>query len=162
MSKKKNSAKKIVLKLRDIRREKGMSINDVASKVGVGYQTIGRVERGETQMTVENLYKISKVLNVPLSKLLGEESIADFSDGLCEDKPKSTDVYTIPVIYDEFEHLCNKYKISVENQVKVYLATTVFKAIQDIHINARDEKDMVKAFFRAFDAIFERLVLIQG
>lgn len=50
---------KVLLKLRDVRRAKGMSLNSLAEKVGIDYQRVGRIERGETQMTVDMLSKIS-------------------------------------------------------------------------------------------------------
>jgi transcriptional regulator with XRE-family HTH domain len=158
MPKKDSIKQQLIMKLKNIRREKGLSLHALADKVGMGYQTVGRVERGETQMTVDMLCKLAKVLNVPVSTLFNDEDIEDLSEGL-KSKPKETNVYIISDIYKEVEKLCAKYNISVANDVKVGLAAVIFKSIQDIHINVTDEKEMVLAFFQGFDAIFERLVL---
>ncbi|MGD9152204.1 MAG: helix-turn-helix transcriptional regulator [Gammaproteobacteria bacterium] len=161
MSKTNNSNAKLVLKLRNIRREKGLSIHDLANKAGIGYQKVGRVERGETQISVEMLHRLAKVLNVPYSQLLEEEGVKKLENDLREKKAKETNVYIIPSIYKEIEKLCKKHSISVGSSVKVHIATTIFKVIQDIHINEKDEEEMVKAFFQGFDAIFERFVVSQ-
>jgi len=152
--------KKILLKLRDIRRAKGMSLNVLAEKVGIDYQRVGRMERGETQMTIEMLSRIAKVLQVPLSKLLNEENVTELQSSISESN-QTTSVYLIPAIYEKLEVFCERHNFEVDNSVKVHLATIMFKAIQDIRTNVKDDEDMVKALFQVFDAIFERLVLTQ-
>ncbi|MCW5589378.1 MAG: helix-turn-helix transcriptional regulator [Legionellales bacterium] len=151
--------KKILLKLRDVRREKGMSLHDLADKMGVDYQKVGRMERGETQMTIDMLSQLAKALKVPVSKLLNEDNISDTNSDLSNKNSDSVDIYLIPTIYTKLEKLCDRYKIDVENSAKIYLATTIFKCVQDICTKVQDEKGMVEVFFQAFDAIFERLVV---
>ena len=151
--------KKVLLKLRDIRRSKGMSLNALADKVGVDYQRVGRMERGETQMTIEMLRRIAKVLKVPVSQLLGENDINQLQDAISEESTKQTSIQLIPTIYERLEVFCKHHNFVVDNSVKVHVATVMFQAIQDIRTNVKDDEDMVKALFQAFDAIFERLVL---
>jgi|GEM_PF-2574784 DNA phosphorothioation-dependent restriction protein DptG len=151
--------KKILLKLRDIRREKGLSMHDLADQAGVGYQKVSRIERGETQITVDMLSRLASVLKVPVSSLLSENQINKLGGEGVDSTVKETDVYIIPAIYEELEKLCDKHRVEVDNSTKIYLATTIFKAVQDIHTNIEDEKEMAKVFFQAFDAIFERLVV---
>lgn len=152
--------KKLLLKLRDIRRAKGMSLNALAEKVGVDYQRVGRIERGETQMTLDMLNRIAKVLQVPLTQLL-EENVNELQSHISNEYSQTSSVDLIPVIYENLEAFCNRHNFEVDNSVKVHLATVVFKSIQDIRTSVKDDEDLVKVLFQLFDATFERLVLTQ-
>lgn len=154
--------KKILLKLRDIRREKGLSLNALAKKAGMEYQRIGRIERGETQMTVEILNRLAKVLKVPIAELLEDEDINKLENNLSHASTQPTSIYLIPTIYDNIEVLCKKHNIDIENSAKVHVATMMFKAIQDIRTTVKDDEDMVIVLFQVFDAILGRLVLTQS
>lgn len=160
MKKKIKNNKNLVLKLRDIRREKGLSLQEVANKSGLDYQKIGRVERGETHATIDTLSKLAKVLNIPLSKVIEEENLP-LRTAQKGSSAIDANVDIIPSIYSELDFLCKKHSIDINNQVKVYLATAIFKLIQDLCTNAKDEKDVVTILFRGYDAILERLSLTQ-
>lgn len=153
--------KKVLLKLRDIRRLKGMSLNSLAEKTGIDYQRVGRIERGETQMTIDLLGRIAKGLQVPLAQLLEEEDINGLQNKMAKENSKEPPIFLIPSIYDKLELFCKKYNYEIDNSVKVHLATHIFKCIQDIRINVKDDEDMVKVLFQLFDAIFERIVMIE-
>ena len=56
-------------KVREIRQKKGFSQEVLALKAGVHRTYIGMIERGEKNITLENIEKISRALDVPLSKL---------------------------------------------------------------------------------------------
>lgn len=56
-------------KVREIRQKKGFSQEALALKAGVHRTYIGMIERGEKNITLENIEKISNALDVPLSKL---------------------------------------------------------------------------------------------
>lgn len=157
MSKKKDSENSVILKLRDIRKEKGFTISALADKAGVDHQKIGRAERGETSMTIDMLIKLAKVMDVPLQQLLEEHA-----NSISNDKNSSENselINIIPLIYEEINLLCSKRAIKVEDKVKVQLATMMYKIVQDIRINIQDDASVVKALFQGFDAILERIVL---
>jgi len=67
--------KKTLLKLRDVRREKGLTLNALAEKADMDYQKIGPVERGETQITIDTLQRLARVLEVPIIQLLDGSAI---------------------------------------------------------------------------------------
>lgn len=151
---------KVLLKLRDARRAKGMSLNSLAKKVGIDYQRVGRIERGETQMTVDMLSKISTALHVPIAELLNEDNINEIETSISK-KPtenKST-VNLIPYIYEKLDAFCSKHNLTADPTVNVHLATSLFNAVEDIRANQKDDEDVVLILFQALDAIFERLVL---
>lgn len=156
-SKKKNDSK-LLLKLRDIRREKGLSLNTLAQKAGFDYQKIGRLERGETELTLSALNHLANVLDVSPHALLNSDLNA-LEENMSPGSHTNTSIYIIPKIYEKFDGMFEKYNINVANSVKVHIATVMFKSIEDIRINVKSDEAVLTALFQVFDAILERLVL---
>lgn len=157
-----NKDNKTLLKLRDIRRAKGMTLNVLAEKVGIDYQRVGRMERGETQMTIEMLDKLSKVLHVPITDLLDAGSVANVENKVAQNAVQSKPASLIPIIYERLDLLCSQHEMGADPTVKVHLASVIFNAIEDIHTSVTNDEDLVKVFFEVLDAIFERLVVTKG
>ncbi len=63
---------KIGENIRRIRKAKGLSMNDVAEKVGLTYPGYQQIEKGRNT-TIEKIWKIAEVLEVSPSDLLGFE-----------------------------------------------------------------------------------------
>ena len=64
-------------KLRELRKSRGLTVNNLADKIGEDYQKVGRVERGQTSLTVDYLVKLSRGLKVPIDEILGEEQASE-------------------------------------------------------------------------------------
>jgi len=61
--------KKFGKKVREERKKLGLSQETLAEKAGVHRTYIGMIERGEKNITIANIHKISKALKVKISKL---------------------------------------------------------------------------------------------
>ena len=75
MAIKRSSSEKALLKrfgsrVRKVRREKGLSQEQLALESGLDRSYIGGVERGERNISLVNLFKLSNALSVSLSTLL--------------------------------------------------------------------------------------------
>lgn len=57
-------------KVRIERHKQNMSQEEFSDLVGVHRTYIGMIERGEKNITLENIEKIAKALKIPISKLL--------------------------------------------------------------------------------------------
>lgn len=57
-------------KVRTERDKLGFSQEELASRAGVHRTYIGMIERAEKNITLENIEKISKALEIPLDKLM--------------------------------------------------------------------------------------------
>lgn len=57
-------------KVREERLKKGLSQEDLASKAGVHRTYIGMIERAEKNITLSNIEKIAKALELPITGLL--------------------------------------------------------------------------------------------
>ena len=69
-----NIRKLIGERLKEIRTALDLSQGDIAERTGISDETISRMERGVQSLTVDNLYKISSCLNVPLKDFFDIES----------------------------------------------------------------------------------------
>ncbi|MGG3891587.1 helix-turn-helix domain-containing protein [Metabacillus fastidiosus] len=58
------------IKLREIRRNKKISLEELANLSEVSKLTLGKIERGEANPTINILWKICRGLNIPLASLL--------------------------------------------------------------------------------------------
>lgn len=50
----------------DIRKEKGLTIRQLAEQCGVSYQNITKIENGKYNVSIDILYKVCKALEVEL------------------------------------------------------------------------------------------------
>ncbi|RKO66357.1 MULTISPECIES: helix-turn-helix domain-containing protein [Desulfofundulus] len=62
-------------KIRMLRQKSKLTQAELAAKLGISQAEVSRMERGRTAVTVQDLYKISSALDVPVTALLDE---ADF------------------------------------------------------------------------------------
>jgi len=59
----------MVIKLKSVRLEKGLTQEELASKVGVSRQTINYIERGKYKPTILLALKISRVLELKVEDI---------------------------------------------------------------------------------------------
>lgn len=62
--------------IKQARKQKGMTVYDVADKVGVTAGVISRVERGLAGLRPENARKLAKVLDLNIEQVLFHEEKA--------------------------------------------------------------------------------------
>ncbi|EKE87056.1 helix-turn-helix domain-containing protein [Idiomarina xiamenensis] len=62
----------IAEKLKRIRKQRGLSLDKLASLTGVSKAMLGQIERGESSPTIAKLWQIATGLQVPLSTLLAQ------------------------------------------------------------------------------------------
>lgn len=62
-------SKIIGIRIRNYRRQIGLNQEELAELAGCHPTYIGQIERGEKNATIESILKITRALNIPLSKL---------------------------------------------------------------------------------------------
>lgn len=55
--------------IRDLRKQRGMTIDDLAQSSGLHFNTVGRIERGTSEATLEQLFSIAIALDVEPEEL---------------------------------------------------------------------------------------------
>jgi transcriptional regulator with XRE-family HTH domain len=63
-------SKKVGRKIRIIRKQRGLTQEDIADKSGMHVSTLGRIERGESNPPLQTLNKIAQVLKVKPREIL--------------------------------------------------------------------------------------------
>ncbi len=84
--------------LRQIRNEQKLSLEELAHKTGVSKLTLGKIERGETNPTLAVIWKITKGLSIPLSRLMvaGEPvAVARCGEGFAVDEGQAWHLETM-------------------------------------------------------------------
>jgi transcriptional regulator with XRE-family HTH domain len=66
----KTTLEKFGEKVREERHRLGLSQEELASRAGVHRTYIGMIERAEKNITLENIEKIAKALEIPLGKIM--------------------------------------------------------------------------------------------
>ena len=61
-------------KIRLLRLSKGYSQEYMAISLGIDTATYGRLERGKIKITIDRLQNISKIIGIPLEKIIEENS----------------------------------------------------------------------------------------
>lgn len=65
--------------LRQMRKEQGLSLDDLAERTGVSKLTLGKIERGETNPSLTVIWRIADGLAIPLSSLFETERVVQLS-----------------------------------------------------------------------------------
>lgn len=65
--------KNIGLKIREIRVDKGLTIQELSDKIDIEYNNMIRIEKGRTNPTIGTLYKICQSLNIKLVDIVDVE-----------------------------------------------------------------------------------------
>ncbi len=62
-------------KIRDIRLNFNLTLEEVASRAGISSIFLGNIERNEKKPSIDTLLKISNALKIPVDKLIAQEII---------------------------------------------------------------------------------------
>ena len=74
MSEKLEITARLAQRLKDERKEKGLSLDALANLSGLSRSMLSQIERGESSPTVASLWKLTNSLNLDFTTLLDEES----------------------------------------------------------------------------------------
>jgi putative transcriptional regulator len=65
-----------------LRTERGLSRQELADGLGVNYQTIGYLERGDYQASLELAFRLTEFFRLPLSAIFSREPFRPMSEEL--------------------------------------------------------------------------------
>jgi transcriptional regulator with XRE-family HTH domain len=64
-------------RLRSLRRARGWTLDDVASRCNIGASTISRIETGHRRLAIDNLADLARALDTTLDELIGDAADED-------------------------------------------------------------------------------------
>jgi putative transcriptional regulator len=65
-----------------LREERGVSRKELAEKIGVNFQTVGYLERGEYNPSLDLAFKISEFFGLPIEFIFSTEPLRPLSEEL--------------------------------------------------------------------------------
>ena len=111
-----DSLQKIVEKIARIRKNKGLSYDNMASDLALSPSAYRKIETGETKLTVERLLQISKVLEISIDTILENNSVKQVKQ---ENYNNSSVVaYSGNNIYTDVSALTQKLIETYETQIQ--------------------------------------------
>lgn len=66
--------------IRDIRRKKGLLLEDVAARMGISVSTLGQVEQGGRNLSMKNLYMLMEIYGTDANTILAIDNTPDTVD----------------------------------------------------------------------------------
>lgn len=133
----------INIKLKELRRARGLTVNKLAEKMGENYQKVGRIERGKSNLTIDYLLKVSKALKTPLDAIFSNDSVS-------ESHPEPT-----PDLLNEIVLFVEKNQKNLipngDPQKKAMLITKIYQAY--LSFPEKYQSNFIKSLFEILNII---------
>ena len=75
-------ARKLYNRISIFRQERGLSRKDLAEMIGVNYQTVGYLERGEYNPSLDLAFRISEVFGLAIEAIFSTQPLKPLSEEL--------------------------------------------------------------------------------
>lgn len=107
-------------RIKEVRKKKGLSLQQVADAVGVGNNTISRYETGKREPKLETWNKLAEYFNVPTSYLMG---LSDDVNGWKEWAENTG--YSVKQIKDEIQRLIKTKRLDSSADIQYQINQAV-------------------------------------
>jgi len=105
---------KIINKIRDIRKDKGFSHEYMAHMLDISQVAYSKIEKNETKLSVERLYKIAEILEAKIEDVLDIKADKIYNQDL---KDNSIGHQEIQNMYQDNKEVYEKLIASKEEQI---------------------------------------------
>lgn len=119
---------KLAQRVKDLRKQKGLSQEDLSKKSGLSLRTIQRVENGESEPTGETLKRISNALGLTLEELANLINIGDVLKKTIKTKNLYLHIFDNKLIFSTTDKIIDSvgdYEKSVSNIFKTLIVFIV-------------------------------------
>jgi len=120
--------------LAQLRKERGLTLQELATLSKVSKAMIGQIERGESNPTINILWKIATGLRIPLNKLLYEEK------GAVEFVPANN---VMPLRDQDGMRMFQSFSFDEEKHFEVFSITMDAKSIHSSDAHARGSEEYI-------------------
>ena len=114
---------RIINRIKEIRKEKGISHEAMAFDLGISQVAYSKLEKNETKLNVDRLYKIAEVLDTKVSDLLGLEVNKIYQQ---EFKDNSHNYQEIQNLYQENKEVYEKLLQSKDEYINLLKEQIIF------------------------------------
>lgn len=136
-------------KIRFNRKKLNISLNNLATDIGVSKQALSQYELGKRQPSLEVLLKIAHTLNIPLEYLNSDNSSTKQSSQFIDPLDNNNSIPSFAEVFDEMLNIPAKQKlIQIQNSLltiiedcgfKVDVTTDYLKDIESVSISVKEE-----------------------
>ena len=84
-------SRKLYNRISLLRRERGVSRKELAEKIGINFQTVGYLERGEYNPSLDLAFRIGEFFGLPVDFIFSTEPQKPLSQEIMERKAKGRD-----------------------------------------------------------------------
>lgn len=119
----------IYKKLKQLRKERGLTLNTFAEKIGSDYQQVSRIERGKSKLTIDMLMRMADALETPVGDIVerplsGEKKIIPLKT---LETPTFFSQELLALILGNLEIMLEKSNFSITPLTKATLATEIYQ-----------------------------------
>jgi putative transcriptional regulator len=79
-----------------LRAERGLSRQDLAKALGINYQTVGYLERGEYNPSLELAFRISEFFNLPIEAIFSRQPFKPLSEEIYASQVRTGEQHESP------------------------------------------------------------------
>ncbi len=113
------SEESIYKNIKKLRKERGLTLSNLADKMGSDYQQLSRVERGKSRLTVDLLMRMAEALDTPVDQLIKTDPVEKRAPLIRE--------ADLGEILEKLEVALDEMKVTLRPQVKAALASLIYK-----------------------------------
>jgi len=117
-------------RLKLLRKERGVSLNSLAEKMGVDYQQLSRIERGKSRLNINVLMKMAEALETPISEIVARKPETQArvisQENLSPFLHLSHSQEMLATILEKIEIVLDENKTTLRPQMKAALATQIY------------------------------------
>ena len=107
----------IIENIRTIRKNKGISHEAMALNLGISQTAYTKLERNETKLTIDRLYKIAEILEVKIEDLLNPESKSFHQEIYNNESVTAISQQQVVNLYQESKEVYEKLINSKDEQI---------------------------------------------
>lgn len=129
----------IYKKLKQIRKERGLTLNTLAEKMGADYQQISRIERGKSRLTIDVLMKMAEALDTPIDEIMRTlPQDKKSTSAKAAQKVKDTSQDWLAVILEKIEIAGQETQTNLRPQIKALLISQIYTQVLQMQQASRD------------------------
>lgn len=132
----------IYKKLKQLRKDRGLTLNTLAEKIGSDYQQLSRIERGKSKLSIDMLMKMANALETPVSDLVKEPVAEKKVLKLPSAVPDDFFQELLTSILEKIEGVIEETNRPLSPSLKASLASQIYKQVLKLY---RDKQDVAAA-----------------
>lgn len=130
----------IYKKLKQLRKERGLTLNTLAEKIGSDYQQISRIERGRSKLSVDLLMKMANALETPVAEIVQNGQ----KQKVIPSKKDLSSEEILKIVLEKVESAIQETKRQLSPSTKASLVSQIYNYASQLYKEKVDRNSMEK------------------